>query len=178
MNNSVVAVSDTVAKTPSPALISESISSLEINPVPTPVQIDSPLPSMSVETPLTPASNSKIRYLLFSQPEKEILLPGTFTNLARNDSAGKSSGIESGKTRIDLLVQDNLRQYAFMLQAMYPISLARDSALHQASHDVWCADGHWIDELDKTKKRQKANQHLVVPFALDSILRAYPTSFH
>jgi len=127
--------------------------------------------STNSQAPLAPPTSSQIRDFLFSQPQKEDLLPTAFSDLAKNDSPGKSSGVGSGKmSKASLAFDNTLRQYHCASQAIFFITAARDATLRQTSHDDWLTDWLWNDDLEKTKKRQNADSHQAMPLVLDSIL--------
>jgi hypothetical protein len=119
----------------------------------------------------TAVNSSQIRDFLFSQPHKEVFVPTAFSDLAKNDLPGKSSGAGSGNTsKASLVFADTLMQYHRASQAVFSITAARDTALQGAAHGNWYADWLWNDDLEKPKKRQNADSHQAMPLLLDSIL--------
>ncbi|MGD0518217.1 MAG: Calx-beta domain-containing protein, partial [Thermoguttaceae bacterium] len=174
----VVASNSVVIDQPLPAEIIDQI------PVPAPIVFDQPLPVEAIDTAPVPApialnlplsatlveilpgreSNSKIRDFLFSQPEHEVLFPSALTNSLSNDAPGVLPGSEHRKISNVSLVFDNVPgQKAFVPQAIFSITTARDTALQQTLHEDWRADWLWNDDLETIKKRQKASFFSAVP---------------
>jgi len=176
------AVSETLAVDPPESPISPEASNPETIQALQPVEpsqpvvaaiVETPLVSLtSLQTPLGPPTSSQICDFLFTQLHKEVLPPTAFSDLAKNDSPGKSSIAGSRKTSTASLVFANtLGQYHFAFPAIFSTMAARDTALQGALQGNWRADWLWNDDLEQTKKRQNADYQRAMPLLLDSILQ-------
>ena len=161
------------APAPAPVVFEQPLpaEAIDLPPAQVTIALNLPLSAKPVEILSARESNSKIRDILFSQPEQELLFPTARTNSLSNDAPGKSPSSESVKQSNASLAFDNVpRQKAFVPRSILSIASARDLALQQALHEDWGADWLWNDDLEKIKKRQKDDFNGTVPLAWALVL--------